>query len=115
MRESIGRNTLGADVREGEPMNENPELVIEWEGPCQLVDFFEPDTRKKYDCPGVYLWTEGDLPSGWLSDRRFGVEVDEVSVFAKKRWWEQSTRELDRGGVSSFIERPPEKPKSYRR
>ncbi len=42
-----------------DPMNENPKLVIKWEGPCQLANFFEPDTRKKYDCPGVYLWMEG--------------------------------------------------------
>lgn len=45
-------------------MNNITEIIMEWDGPYKLSDFFmDPVIKQKYDKPGVYLWTE-ELPDG---------------------------------------------------
>jgi len=45
-------------------MNDITEIVMDWEGPYKLSEFFiDPAMKDKYDRPGVYLWIE-ELPNG---------------------------------------------------
>lgn len=57
---------------------------------------------------------EGDLPPGWKLVGGFEVELDDVSVYEEKRWWDKNLKELDGAYRRRFINRPIKRT-NYRR
>jgi len=57
---------------------------------------------------------EGNLPPGWKLVGGFKVELDSVSVYEEKRWWDKNLKELDGAYGPRFIDRPIKRT-NYRR
>ena len=80
----------------------------------EQVLYDEADLKSKELAEILSSMINIDLPSGWVLVGELEVEVDEVSVYADKRWWEKNGRELSGACSSTLIERPIRR-KSYRR
>jgi len=57
---------------------------------------------------------EGNLPPGWKLVGGFKVELDDVSIYEEKRWWDKNLKELDGAYRPRFIDRPIKRT-NYRR
>ena len=66
------------------------------------------------ECVGCMVVIEEDLPPGWKLVGGFKVDLDSVSVYEEKRWWDKNLKGLDGAYRPRFIDRPIKRT-NYRR